>query len=281
MLLLLFLVGAVEVLRRAYLEDTTDSLHNGHITAITLIKKSSLYLRSNIAFYEKSSFVRIFKSNTSLPSPFALVQPTPGNVTRKPLQFSHRATRSTEAILSSPWVAKLRGILKKVSTKKQVSVVFSNSDYLESVLNWLIAAMVRADPPVTNVVVFCLDHVVFKTLDERNIPSVYIDPKTVVNLTKLEEVNVIWMVRIVIFRLVNYLGYDVVSYDADAIILRNPDELFAEHQFSDVVSAAGKFPYALGRSWGFTACLGVILLRSNPRTGGLGGNSLVVGISYC
>ena len=62
--------------------------------------------------------------------------------------------RSTEEILSSEWVGKLTQMLGEPNAGKQVSVVFATYSYLESVL---IAAQVRLEPPLTDVIVFCLD----------------------------------------------------------------------------------------------------------------------------
>lgn len=219
----------------------------------------------------------IFKGRPSTPlaTPRSLltflVQPTSHTTSpmQTPLHFFHTVMKSAEDILSNTWVTPLKNLLAGIHVRKQVSVVFSNSDYLESVLNWLIAAKVRLSPPITNVMVLCLDLDVYDVLSERHIPSLHVDPSSVANTTQLSTMAykyTVWMVRFVIFRLVNHWGYDVVSYDADAVLLRNPQELFEQHRDSDLVSSAGKFPFTLSRKWGFTVCMGVILFRSNPRT---------------
>ena len=96
------------------------------------------------------------------------------------------------------------------------------------------------------------------------------DPATVASITRLQEMEykyTVWVTRFVIIRLVNHLGYDLVSYDSDAIVLKNTQTLFDQHPNSDVIGSAGRYPFELGKKWGFTVCLGVILFRSNPRTG--------------
>lgn len=204
-------------------------------------------------------------------SPIPLSQPTPSHPTlpTKQLQFFlPEVVKSTEAILDNAWVTQLQELLRKVHSRKQVSIVFSNSDYLETLLNWLIVAKVRLSQPITNVLVICLDKDVFSIISQRNIPSVYINPSSVVNITRLTSQHAIWMVRFVVFRLINYWGYDLVSYDSDAIIMKNPQELFKQHRSSDIVGSAGKFPYSVGKKWeGFTVCVGVVMFRSTPRTG--------------
>ena len=244
-------------------------------------------LVTNLKAYEQVSSTRnlrrggiiIGKPVTPLPSArtplTALVQPTPQHPTwpMKPLHFlRNKVMRSTDEILSAPWIAELRHMLDTMSSqrgtgKQTVSIVFADLSYLESVLNWLIAARVRLDPPLANTIVFCLSEPLYKILHARDIPAIYIDPETVTNTNQILFKYTVWMVRFIVYRLLNYLGHNIVSYDADAIVLRNPQKLFEEHQYSDVISSAGKFPFSLSRSWGFTACMGVILFRSTPRMG--------------
>jgi hypothetical protein len=218
-------------------------------------------------------FVIKGKPHMSLPtprSPTPLSQPTLRRPTLPPKLlhlFNKIAIKSTESILRSSWVTKLRDKLREVQSQNQVTVVFANSDYLESLLNWLIAAKVRLPQPVTNELVVCLDRDIFNVLNRRDIPSLYIQPSTVVDKTKLSSQQMVWMVRLVVFRLINYWGFDVASYDSDTVIMKNPQELFERHLSSDIVGSSGKFPHALGKKWGFTLCMGVILFRSTPRTG--------------
>ena len=199
--------------------------------------------------------------------------PTPVHATWpiEQLQFFHKKViKSTGELLNTEWVTRLKPLVGKLHVKNQIAFVFANSDYLESVLNWLIAAKVRLNPPILNIIVLCLDRDVFDALDHREIPSVFVDPSTIANtnvLRKMKYTQTVWLARLVVFRLVNYWGYDVISYDSDAIIMKNPAELFEHNQYSDIVSSAGNFPHELGKLWGFTVCMGVILIRSSPRTG--------------
>ena len=223
-----------------------------------------------------SEKLTIIKGKPTRPSPRTPVSPTiptPVHATwpMKPLHFFHNEiVKGTEELLNTEWVTRLRALLGKLNMKNQAKFMIANSDYLESALNWLVAAQVRLNPPIQNVIVLCLDHDVFDILDRRDIPSVFVDPSTIANTTVLGKMHyryTVWMVRLVVFRLVNYWGYDVMSYDSDAVILKNPAELFEQYRYSDVISSAGKYPFRLGRKWGFTVCMGIILFRSSPRTG--------------
>lgn len=200
----------------------------------------------------------------SLPS-LPTVHPT--ILPKRAIHFSrHEMLKSTNVILGAPWVSTLKKMLDLPGAGKQVVVVFGTSNYLESVLNWLVAATVRLEPPLENVIVFCLDLKIFNALTSRKIPAIFVDPKTVVNVAWV-QMQQIWLVRMVVYRLINYLGHDVMAYDSDAIVLRNPQKLLERHQDSDIISSPGTFPPKMGRVWGFTACMGVILVRSSPRTG--------------
>ncbi len=194
--------------------------------------------------------------------------------------FNKEVVRSPQEILGSQWMKRLRYLLRTVNSAGQISITFANFGYIESLLNWLIVAQVKVKPPIMNVIVVCLDEDVFRILNERDIPSVLISPNSVTrNVSKLQEKNfshTVWVMRFVIYRLINYFGYDVVSYDTDAIIMKNPQPMFDEHRNSDIVSSAGSFPFKLGRMWGFTACMGVVMFRSSPRTGKCMHKSLTV-----
>lgn len=205
-------------------------------------------------------------STTAFPSPPHHDQANL-SMARKEHFFDNELLKSTDQILKSEWVAQLKAMLNTVGTGKQVSVVFGNYPFLESILNWLIAAKVNLKPPLENVIVFCLDEELFNTLDKREIPAIYIDHKTVIDISDNFEITYIFIMRMVVFRLINHFGYNVTAYDSDAILIRNPQELWEKHHDSDIVSSPGKFPHGLGAKWGFTLCMGVILFRSTPNTG--------------
>lgn len=192
---------------------------------------------------------------------------------QKPMRrfFNNQQLRTTDEILRSRWVVRLKEMLNVLGTgRHQVSVVFGDYSYLENVLNWLIAATVKLQPPLDlkNVIVFCLDEEIFSAFNKRGIHCILLDPQTVVlSSTAKPDATHIWITRMVVYRLINMFGFDVVGYDSDAILLRNPQDLLDRHQDSDIISSAGKFPRDLAKAWGFTVCMGVVFFRSTPRTG--------------
>ena len=169
--------------------------------------------------------------------------------------------------LQNPWVVPLRELVKKLNVDSQVGLLFSTYSYLNITLNWLIAAKVRCKPPVTNVIVVCYDMRTQNFLMEREIPSVFINPNT---LLPGRKGKFTFATRLIVMMIVTFWGYDVVQYDADALILKNPRELFARHPDSDIVASAARgWPPAVVKKWGFVACMGVVLFRSTPKIGKL------------
>ena len=163
------------------------------------------------------------------------------------------------------WATPMRDLVKTVSSDNQVALLFSTYSYLNSTLNWLIAAKVRCKPPVTNVIVVCYDMKAYKILMKREIPSIYINPNTLIHGRKEKF---IFTMRLVVLMTVTSWGYDVIQYDADAIIIKNPRELFERHPNSDIVaSRARSWPPSVSKKWGFVACMGVVLFRSTPKIG--------------
>ena len=77
----------------------------------------------------------------------------------------------------------------------------------------------------------------------------------------------IHIVRLTFFRLMSHWGYDVVMYDSDAVVLKNPQPLFDANEEVELVGSAGKGPDSIGHVWGRTICTGVLLMRSSPDLG--------------
>ena len=200
------------------------------------------------------------------------------------LLFSHgNAVKSSSNIMKSPWVSTLSDLLSKkfqkspvdvnftsqqqVSPRKQVTVVVSNTNYTLSLLNWLVAALIKTSSPLENVIVVSLDESLQALLDKKEILSVYINPDTVINGEMHTRASHIWITRCAVYRLLNHWGYDVMAYDTDAIVLKNLQPILDAHPESDIVASSGSYPFPLGRKWGLTICMGVILIKSTRNTG--------------
>ena len=194
-----------------------------------------------------------------------------------PLTFGHgAAVKPSSSVLRSPWVSTLRNLLsekfqlstqQQMPPRKQVTIVVSNANYTLSLLNWLVAALIKTSPPLENVIVVSLNETLQALLERKEIMSVYINPETVISGEMLTKASHIWITRCVVYRLLNHWGYDVMAYDTDATVIKNLQPILDTHPGSDIVASAGSYPFQLGHKWGMTLCMGVILIRSTRNTG--------------
>ncbi len=234
------------------------NLKKSRSTSRRVLFKGRAYTTPHIPYAVLPDFQRLAMSPTKPPIPFHFPHP---NLTKAP-----------EEIFSTVWVAKLHKILKSMPSQasKEVTVVFSDSGYTESLLNWLIAAQARLKPPMKNVLVVCLDKDVFHLLSQNEISSILVERKAIMKPSlKPEEYSYSHMgvIKMVVLRLVNYFGYNVILYNTDAIPLRNLQPVFEKYMDHDIVGSVGGFPISLGRAWGFTMSTEVIRFKSSGNTG--------------
>ena len=99
--------------------------------------------------------------------------------------------------------------------------------------------------------------------------SLYVSPEMVIDpKAKITRVfSQVHIVRLAVVRLMNHYGYDVVNYDCDAILLKNPQTIFDSHKDSEMIGTFGKGPSHLFSKWGVTLNTGVMLLRSGAKLG--------------
>ena len=168
-----------------------------------------------------------------------------------------------EMILETQWALELWSHLSELDTK-YVSLCIGNYAYIESIVNWLIAALVITQPPLENVLVISLDTKLHEFLQGHDINSVYVDMKSILR----GKQTMLWVTRLVLFRLINHWGYTVATYDSDAIPVRNPQTLFAQFEDSNVVGSRGTYPFDLKKKWKYsTMCLGMVLFKASKETG--------------
>ena len=196
----------------------------------------------------------------------------------KPTQFSVKNYMSwplplhTRAdILQSQWVKDLKQYLSGIGNFNQISIVTANQEHMEVVLNWLVSAIIVAKLPLENVLVLSVSLKLHELLVSKKINSIYVPSTHVISKSGLKQIrtafNQIHIVRLTFFRLINHWGYDVVMYDSDAALLKNPQPLFDAYPGVELVGSAGRGPENIGRVWGRTICTGVLLMRSSKSSG--------------
>ena len=225
--------------------DCTTSSTPATITDTTILPSTpSTIAGSSIDLYQ--AWVKNFTSSSmGLPLPDIVVTP--------------------EAIFETQWAPELWRHLSELDTK-YVSLCIGNSAYKESIVNWLVAALVITQPPLENVLVISLDTELHEFLQEHDINSVYVDPWTIVrsNVELTTKLAFFWLTRLVLYRLINHWGYTVATYDSDAIPVKNPQTLFAKFEDSDLVGSRGSPTYPRKSA---TMCMGMALFKASKATG--------------
>ena len=179
-------------------------------------------------------------------------------------------SRLDSVLLSSEWTRRLREFLSTVrGFPPQVSLVTATQEHQDVVLNWLISATIMVSPPLRNILVLCMGVEMCDLLNTRKIPSLYVSPEMVIgpaaNITRV--FSQVHIVRMNVLRLMNAYGYNVVNYDSDAILLKNPQVIFDREKNADMIGTFGKGPNRLFEKWGVTLNTGVLLFRANSRIG--------------
>ena len=175
--------------------------------------------------------------------------------------------RPLREILKSSWVAEMKTILKNM-TNRQINMVVAESKYMPSLLNWLIAALIKAKAPLENVLIIALDEQLHLFLQGKGIPSVYINRSNVIiPNARLIMYSDVWIIRLTIVRLLHYWGYDIANYDTDAIIFKNIQPVLDKYWYSDVIRSQGIFHWRRWRELRPMFCMGFFLFRSSKKTG--------------
>jgi len=108
-------------------------------------------------------------------------------------------------------------------------------------------------------------------MEKKGIVSLYIPPESIVEQSETETDAIlrdVEIIRVTVMRLLNHWGFDVVIYDGDAIILKNPEPVYSRYRDSDLVGTfGGTWPQTLYKQWGVTVCHGTVVFRSTSRTG--------------
>ena len=174
------------------------------------------------------------------------------------------------------WAVALRDYLSILDKdiSPHVNLVLGDYKHRMLVLNWVVAAAVKLEPPLHNILVISLQQGLCDFLANStyishlsSITCIVVPADTIFSSKSNDDG---WlkslMVRPVVLRLINYWGYDVATYDSDAVVLKNPQELYKRHPH-DILSSANIWPEYQARPWGFTLCAGVMVLRASSATG--------------
>ena len=176
--------------------------------------------------------------------------------------------RDTTLIAETPWVKDLAMSVLKFNFKTIFAVTVSMG-YKESLLNWLVSAVLgQARLSLNQVLVIAMDRQTHVDLEKHGIISVHVPPSSLFGKSSgISDFRLIMYTRISVVRLLNHWGISVFMFDTDALILRDPLALFDEHPSSSIVASGGMQPKTLSKVWKIAVCNGAILIKSNNNTG--------------
>ena len=248
---------------------------------------SLLYARLYLNWFGGSSLSPVFKDsvNSTGSVEHNLSNKTSGKIWRSHFNFKlpWLDAYSPGDFKDSEWFQWLLACARHFDRSLPVVTVCADEDFTESLLNWLIAAMVRSGRPLlapSNVLVVTTSKTVCSFLRDHKLPFHCIaasassfHPSKMIHLCQL------LIVRLSVMRILNHLGYDVLNLDTDALVFRDPIPILDPNgdDDSDVVGTfGGKCPNKLYKKWGLVVCMGVVLFRSTPSTGE--GGEVCVGV---
>ena len=180
---------------------------------------------------------------------------------------------TSKTLMNLPWVKDLWTFVNlKVDSTKPVVITCSNHEFHSTLINWLVHTLVRlGNHSVQNVLILSMDRETHTLLQSKNISSLFLSQEdlilTIPSNNKYPGLFQVMLSRLIAMRLINSWGFDVINYDSDAFILKNPQELFDLYPHSHVIGSEAFSPKRLHAKWGVTLCMGVILLRASPETG--------------
>ncbi|CAH1797771.1 unnamed protein product [Owenia fusiformis] len=188
------------------------------------------------------------------------------------LKFAYKSfSRTSVEISKSCFFADLAEALSNVHGNIVHMVSFDNN-YIPDFLNWLIIARFFAVPPIDNILIITTELGVFQFIAKQDIPIVFLNPEDVIkdfNVHKLSSIQRQrhWVLRLITWRIINFLGYDVFSYDLDALPMKNLEKLLRRYPGTDLMAGAvGCVPHALIQRWHFfTLNMGALYLRANTK----------------
>ena len=183
----------------------------------------------------------------------------------------HKYVKKPDDIQRTLWITQLYQFLKSLnhSISPHINMVLGDSHHMDLVMNWIIAAHVRLDPPLHNIMVISIDQKLCDLLVSKKVPvtCITILPETFLASTGPESYQQGIKTRLLVLRLINFWGYDVASYDSDAILLRNPQHLYDSYPDVQLFAGSVRHPPDVVAQWGFTVCGGTLIVRSHPSTG--------------
>ena len=231
-------------------------------------------LPARVIKLRKQSYSRTMANTDNKKATLSGSKPIPGPPPNLPWsQDDLKVTSNT--LMHLPWVKDLWAFLNNgIDSTRPIAITTSNYEFLSTLINWLAHAMVHLrDHSIKNLLVISMDNKIHELLKSKNISSLYLPHENLIvsihSGQRHPGLLQVMISRLIVMRLINYWGFDVINYDNDAFVLKNPQEFFDLYPNSHVIGSEANNPPELHDKWGVTLCMGVILIRASPETGEL------------
>ena len=184
------------------------------------------------------------------------------------LKIPNRAiTLPYKTMMTKQWYQELTNFLSVHNNSPVVLLSCSSQIFLPVLLNWLAAYRLTTGSNLSEILVVSIDdEIAHLSIIDIGLNSIFIKNNDDILTVKTRKES-IWMKRIIVARIINHFGYDVLIIDLDAIYLKDFTTIIKKYNTSDIVGSMSKWPYELNSLWGFTMCMGVAYFRSSPGTG--------------
>jgi len=114
----------------------------------------------------------------------------------------------TYEIQKALWTSQLYQFLKSLncSMSPHVNMVFGDSNHIETMLNWIIAAHVRLDPPLHNIMVLSIDQPLCDFLVSKKVPvtCIAVPPQSFLASAGPQSYDQGIKTRLLVLRLINF-----------------------------------------------------------------------------
>ncbi|CAH1786049.1 unnamed protein product, partial [Owenia fusiformis] len=172
---------------------------------------------------------------------------------------------------TAPFYKEITMISKKWKQNDIISSLIVTRSYMDQLLNWLIAARLRLKPPISPILLYTPDYSIAKFFKDRQFDCVYLNTSDILKEHLYINLRQIWYLRIMVWKTINFIGFDVLNFDADALPLKNPFPLLKSPKVlsSDVVGAfVGNKPNYVKEEWNLNSafCMGFMLFRRTRKT---------------
>ena len=198
---------------------------------------------------------------------------SPAGAAENEITFLHQKQLLPSAdVLKADWVSSLRSIASSRQTRRAAEnlliTVFGTSSYYNVLINWMAALCKNTAIDVRDVLIIVTEEELHVDLKARQFTSLYVRKESVISASEDRTIlNQTLIIRCAVARLLNHWGLDVAMVDVDAVVLRDPRDIFRRHPEAQIIASRGTYPTKLFKLWKLTLCMGFVFFRSSAATG--------------